>query len=102
MPICFAISPIIAPAGKGVRTLFPEKGPDPFFTSVTFPPRPVTLPRLACPILPHHRRPDMKRIHIVAATVAALAVLSGGALYVRSSSAESKPAAMQPQALPVP
>ena len=44
----------------------------------------------------------MKRIHIVAATVAALAVLSGGALYLRSSSAESKPAAAAPQALPVP
>jgi membrane fusion protein, multidrug efflux system len=44
----------------------------------------------------------MKRIQIVAATIAALAVLSGGALYLRSSSAESKPAAMAPQALPVP
>jgi membrane fusion protein, multidrug efflux system len=44
----------------------------------------------------------MKRIQIVAATIAALAVLSGGALYLRSSSAESKPAAAQPQALPVP
>ena len=30
----------------------------------------------------------MKRIHIVAATIAALAVLSGGAFYLRSSSAE--------------
>jgi multidrug efflux system membrane fusion protein len=44
----------------------------------------------------------MKRIHIVAATIAALAVLSGGALYLRSSSAETKPAAAQPQAMPVP
>ena len=44
----------------------------------------------------------MKRIHIVAATIAALAVLSGGALYLRSSSAETKPAAAAPQALPVP
>jgi membrane fusion protein, multidrug efflux system len=44
----------------------------------------------------------MKRIQIVAATVAALAVLSSGALYLRSSSAESKPGASQPQALPVP
>jgi membrane fusion protein, multidrug efflux system len=44
----------------------------------------------------------MKRIHLVAATIAALAVVSSGALYVRSSSAESKPAATQPQALPVP
>ena len=39
----------------------------------------------------------MKRIHIVAATIAALAVLSGGALYVRSSSAETKPAACDPR-----
>ena len=44
----------------------------------------------------------MKRIHIVAATLAALAVLSGGAFYLRTSSAESKPAALQPQAMPVP
>ena len=44
----------------------------------------------------------MKRIQIVAATIAALSVLSGGALYLRSSSAETKPAAQQPQALPVP
>ena len=44
----------------------------------------------------------MKRIQIVAATIAALAVLSGGALYLRSSNAETKPAAAQPQALPVP
>ena len=41
----------------------------------------------------------MKRIQIVAATIAALAVLSGGAFYLRSSSAETKPAAAaQPQA----
>jgi membrane fusion protein, multidrug efflux system len=44
----------------------------------------------------------MKRIQIVAATIAALAVLSGGAFYLRSSSAEPKPAATAPQALPVP
>jgi membrane fusion protein, multidrug efflux system len=45
----------------------------------------------------------MKRIQILAATIAALAVLSGGAFYLRSSSAETKPAAAaQPQALPVP
>ena len=43
----------------------------------------------------------MKRIQIVAATIAALAVLSGGALYLRSSSAETKPAAAAPQAMPV-
>jgi len=44
----------------------------------------------------------MKRIHIVAATIAAVAVLSGGALYLRTSSAESKPATAAPQAMPVP
>src|SRR5688572_7535954 len=44
----------------------------------------------------------MKRIQMVAATIAALAVISGGAFYLRSSSAESKPAASAPQALPVP
>jgi multidrug efflux system membrane fusion protein len=44
----------------------------------------------------------MKRIQIVAATLAAVAVLSGGAFYLRSSSAQSKPAATAPQALPVP
>ena len=44
----------------------------------------------------------MKRIHIVAATLAALAVLSGGAFYLRSSSAQTKPAAQAPQATPVP
>ena len=44
----------------------------------------------------------MKRIHIVAATVAALALLSAGSLYVASSSAHTKPAAVAPQALPVP
>jgi membrane fusion protein, multidrug efflux system len=44
----------------------------------------------------------MKRIQIVAATVAALAVISGSALYLRSSRAETKPAAAIPQALPVP
>src|SRR5512134_1105419 len=45
----------------------------------------------------------MKRIQIVAATLAAYAVLSGGALYLRSTSAETKPAAAAaPQAMPVP
>src|SRR5512145_999903 len=45
----------------------------------------------------------MKRIQIVAATLAAFAVLSGGALYLRSTSAETKPAAAAaPQAMPVP
>jgi multidrug efflux system membrane fusion protein len=48
----------------------------------------------------------MKRIHIVAAALAALAVLSAGAFYLRSSSAETKPAAggvnAAPQAMPVP
>jgi len=44
----------------------------------------------------------MKRIQIVAATIAALTVLSGGALYLSSSNAETRPAAAAPQALPVP
>jgi multidrug efflux system membrane fusion protein len=48
----------------------------------------------------------MKRIQIVAATIAALAVFSGGAFYLVSSNAETKPAAAMakaaPQALPVP
>jgi multidrug efflux system membrane fusion protein len=44
----------------------------------------------------------MKRMHIVAATIAALAALSGGSLYLRSSSAQPKAAAAQPQAMPVP
>jgi multidrug efflux system membrane fusion protein len=45
----------------------------------------------------------MKRIQIVAATLAALAVLSGGALYLRAGEAHTKPAAAaQPQAVPVP
>jgi multidrug efflux system membrane fusion protein len=50
----------------------------------------------------------MKRIQIVAAAIAALTVLSAGAFYLRSSSAEDKtngtrtPAAAAPQALPVP
>jgi multidrug efflux system membrane fusion protein len=44
----------------------------------------------------------MKRIQIVAATIAAVAMLSGGAFYLRSSSAQSKPVAAAPQALPVP
>src|SRR5688572_1344116 len=44
----------------------------------------------------------MKRIQIVAATIAAIAILSGGAFYLRSSSAQTKAAAAQPQAMPVP
>ena len=75
-------------------------------TPVTRFPAPVTFLLLAAPMLPLHGGFDMKRIQLVAATIAALSVLSGGALYLRSSSAETKPAAgMQnaaPQALPVP
>src|SRR5688500_13678616 len=44
----------------------------------------------------------MKRIRIVAATIAALAVISAGAFYLRSTSAQTKAAAAAPQALPVP
>jgi membrane fusion protein, multidrug efflux system len=44
----------------------------------------------------------MKRTHIVAAALAALAVLSGAAAYIGASGAEPKPAAAQAQALPVP
>jgi membrane fusion protein, multidrug efflux system len=48
----------------------------------------------------------MKRLQIVTATIAALAVFSGGAFYLVSSNAETKPAAgavhAAPQALPVP
>ena len=44
----------------------------------------------------------MTRTHVVAMTLAALAALSAGAFYLRSSSAETKPAAAAPQALPVP
>jgi membrane fusion protein, multidrug efflux system len=44
----------------------------------------------------------MKRIQIVAATLAAVAVLSGGAFYLRSTSAETPATAAAPQALPVP
>jgi membrane fusion protein, multidrug efflux system len=44
----------------------------------------------------------MKRTHIVVATIAALAVISGGTLYLSSSNAGTKPAAGTPQALPVP
>jgi len=44
----------------------------------------------------------MKRLQIVAATIAALAVLSGGALYLRASNAQPRAATAQPQALPVP
>src|SRR5688572_8792795 len=53
-------------------------------------------------VLPLHGGIDMKRIQLVAATIAALSVLSGGALYLSSSNAETKPAATAPQALPVP
>jgi membrane fusion protein, multidrug efflux system len=63
---------------------------------------PVTVPPPRSTILPPHQEVHMKRIQIVAATIAALSVLSGGALYLRSSSAETKPAIQQPQALPVP
>jgi membrane fusion protein, multidrug efflux system len=44
----------------------------------------------------------MTRIHIVAVALAALLVLSAGGFYLRSSSAETKAAAAQPQAVPVP
>jgi multidrug efflux system membrane fusion protein len=44
----------------------------------------------------------MKRIHIVAATTAALLALSAGAFYLRTTSAQTKPAAAAPQAMPVP
>jgi multidrug efflux system membrane fusion protein len=44
----------------------------------------------------------MTRIHVIAATTAALLALSGGAFYLRSSSAQTKAAAAQPQATPVP
>jgi membrane fusion protein, multidrug efflux system len=44
---------------------------------------------------------QMKRIQIVAATLAALAALSGSAFYLRASNAQTKPAAGQPQAMPV-
>jgi multidrug efflux system membrane fusion protein len=44
----------------------------------------------------------MTRIHVIAATLAALLALSGGAFYLRSSSAQTKAAAAQPQAMPVP
>jgi membrane fusion protein, multidrug efflux system len=44
----------------------------------------------------------MTRTHVAAMTLAALAALSAGAFYLRSSSAETKPAAAAPQALPVP
>jgi membrane fusion protein, multidrug efflux system len=44
----------------------------------------------------------MKRIQIVAATAAALAVISAGSLYFGSSNAQTKPAAAVPQAMPVP
>src|SRR5688572_14987060 len=43
----------------------------------------------------------MKRIHIAAASAAVVLALSAGAFYLRTSSAESKPAAAAPQALPV-
>jgi multidrug efflux system membrane fusion protein len=71
-------------------------------TRVTLAPVPVTIPPPRSTILPLHQEVHMKRIQIVAASIAALATLSGGALYLRSSSAETKPAIQQPQALPVP
>src|SRR5918993_2255596 len=75
-------------------------------TPVTRSPALVMLLPPAAPMLPLHGGFDMKRIQLVAATIAALSVLSGGALYLRSSSAETKPAAgtqnAAPQALPVP
>jgi multidrug efflux system membrane fusion protein len=43
-----------------------------------------------------------RRRLLAAATVAALAALAGGALYLRPLSAENKPAAAQPAAVPVP
>jgi multidrug efflux system membrane fusion protein len=43
----------------------------------------------------------MTRIHVIAATTAALLALSGGAFYLRSSSAQTKAAGAQPQAMPV-
>jgi multidrug efflux system membrane fusion protein len=44
----------------------------------------------------------VRRRLLAAATVAALAALGGGALYLRPLGAETKPAASQPAALPVP
>src|SRR5438552_14820466 len=44
----------------------------------------------------------LRRRVVVAATLAALAGLSAGALYLRPTSAETKPSAAQPQATPVP
>src|SRR5439155_1713377 len=48
-----------------------------------------------------HFVPLRKRV-VVAATLAALAGLSAGALYLRPSSAETKPAAAEPRPTPVP
>jgi multidrug efflux system membrane fusion protein len=44
----------------------------------------------------------MTRIHFIAATLAGAVALSGGAFYLRSSSAQTKAAAAQPRATPVP
>ncbi len=44
----------------------------------------------------------MTRTHVVAVTFGALVALAAGALYLRSSSADTPPAAAQPQATPVP
>src|SRR5213592_3952560 len=44
----------------------------------------------------------LRRRVVVAATLAALAGLSAGALYLRPSSAETKPAATEPRPTPVP
>src|SRR2546423_8850517 len=44
----------------------------------------------------------LRRRVVVAATLAALAGLSAGALYLRPSSAETKPSAAEPRPTPVP
>ena len=44
----------------------------------------------------------MIRTHVVAMTLGVLAALAGGAFYLRSSSADTPPAAAQPAATPVP
>jgi len=44
----------------------------------------------------------MTRSHVVAATLAALLALAAGAFYLRSSSADTRPAAAPPAATPVP
>ena len=44
----------------------------------------------------------LRRRVVVAATLAALAAVSAGALYLRPSRAETRPSAAQPQPTPVP